>query len=40
MPQNNKNHIKNYIEKFLEFYKKNKTLREIQIAKMKGYIAR
>jgi len=40
MPQNDKNHIKNHIDKFPEFYKKNKALREVQIAKMKGYIAR
>jgi len=40
MPQNSKKHIKEHIENFLEFYKKNKTRREVQVAKMKVYIAR
>ncbi len=40
MPQNGKKHIKNHIEKFLEFYKENKVLREVQIANIKMYITR
>jgi len=40
MPQNGKKHIKNHIEKFLEFYKENKVLREVQIANIKAYITR
>ena len=40
MPQNSKKHIKKHLENFLEFYKKNKARREVQIAKMKVYVAR
>ena len=40
MPQNGKKHIKNHIEKFLEFYKENKVLREVQIENIKAYITR
>ncbi len=40
MPQNSKKHIKKHLENFLEFYKKNKARREVQIAKIKVYVAR
>jgi len=40
MLQNGKKCIKNHIEKFLKFYKKNKALREVQIAKKEVYMTR
>ena len=40
MPQNSKKHIKEHIENFLEFYKKNRAHKEVQIAKLEVCIAR